>query len=200
MSQRPKDSDQPARILTHPTARAGSPPPIVGEVERLARRYLEPCLREFLSAADDDLFDRADRAASGNDQQHFYEGMRALRMGRREITREFFAELQRGFRLQDDADSATATHTRTDESVETRIEGLSLVDNDDLEERVAIDAMIARVEEVQPLVQHLITRRMRHAMELPETDAIDHPLAPRRLGACFARALTATDTDHLNFG
>ncbi|GGJ96912.1 DUF1631 domain-containing protein [Pseudomonas matsuisoli] len=119
---------------------AGRVPAALVPVRDKSANQLKQALQTLFDNADDTLFEMADRAVSNAEQNAFFEAMRDLRLKRKSIERDFLQGVFDAFaalnEYRDPRASAQAAQS---------FESLSLVQNDELEETVAVDAMVAKV-------------------------------------------------------
>lgn len=119
------------------------------------RQSLTKLLRQLFDKADDKLFELADNAANNQDQNVFFDSMREVRLKRREVEAGVLSVIDNAYAAVLSM-SAAAGHEQTEE---TSLDNLSLVANEELEELVAVDAMVARAKENNTeAVQHLSMR------------------------------------------
>jgi hypothetical protein len=122
------------------TSDSSALPGIYGRIRTLALDRLAPALAAMLDNADDALFERADKAENSQDQGSFFMAMRQLRLGRRDLEDGFRTALQNSFERTRTARASSSPQTGAIDSDYD----LSLVDNEALEESIAIDGMIAK--------------------------------------------------------
>ncbi len=140
---------------------------------------LKALLGRMFDSADDALFELADRAGSNSDQSLYFDAMREVRLKRKQIEMTFLQGVARAF--------AELPRERVEARVETVVdfETLDLVQNDELEERVAIDSMVSRASSQQGReLQHLTLRMDCLMRPVAVTDA-SNPLGPRVLCVAF---------------
>nr|WP_312508505.1 DUF1631 domain-containing protein [Pseudomonas luteola] len=148
-----------------------------------AAQRLNAALQQLFDNADDALFEMADRATSNNEQNLFFEAMRDLRLKRKTIERNFLQRYFERFAGLNQAD--TAKNTAQLDAIS--FEDLSLVQNDQLEESVALDTMVTKAVTRNALaLGHL---SIRFNTQLSRTlDENSNPLAPRPLCEAFLDA------------
>lgn len=155
----------------------------------LADERLAALLRHMLDHTDDALFERAEKAGSNQEQQLFFEAMRDVRRGRQ----DFEARFRKGI---DDAHAGAPMPGRhgSDEAA-AEPEALSLVDDQELEERLAIDGMIskARTRSSEALA-HLCACLDADAGRVWAT-AMTNPVDPGRICATLEQAAAALRMD-----
>ncbi len=146
-----------------------------------AAQQLRLALQTLFDNADDSLFEIADRATSNAEQNAFFEAMRDLRMKRRGIERSFLQQVFESFSKLNQYEIGKPAPQ------EASFESLALVQNDELEESVAIDTMVAKVmsRASQPL-SHLTTRI--NVLVSKKLDDKNNPLGPQQLCEYFLEA------------
>ena len=126
-------------------------PATVSLVHVRSKQVLLERLKIFFDQADDSLFEMADRADSNQEQNIFFESMREVRVQRRSIEIKFSDAVDFAFSA---LSSAGIPQLDAEEIEPIKSEALSLVQDDDLEEMVAVDSAAARAtnlcgEEIQ---------------------------------------------------
>lgn len=169
-----------------PTSPVGRLPVALIHVRDKAAQQLKQALQSLFDNADDTLFEMADRATSNAEQNAFFEAMRDLRLKRKNIERGFLQKVFEAFanlnqyqigRSQPALDAVT-------------FESLSLVQNDELEETVALDAMVAKVVSRDGIaLGHLNTRL--NAVISKKLDDKTNPLGPALLSEYFLDACSS---------
>ncbi len=138
-----------------PNAGAGRLPVILVQVRDKAALQLKQALQALFDNADDTLFEMADRATSNLEQNAFFEAMRDLRLKRKSIERVYLQKVFEEFSALNQVQSGKSVPTLDTVSFDS----LSLVQNEELEESVAVDAMVARVmSRDATALAHLSTR------------------------------------------
>ncbi|MCQ4288134.1 DUF1631 domain-containing protein [Pseudomonas stutzeri] len=168
----------PEQKQTSPTGRL---PVALISVRDKAAQQLRLALQTLFDNADDSLFEIADRATSNAEQNAFFEAMRDLRMKRRGIERSFLQQVFESFSKLNQYEIGKPAPQ------ESSFESLALVQNDELEESVAIDTMVAKVmsRATQPL-SHLTTRM--NVLVSRKLDDKSNPLGPQQLCEYFLEA------------
>lgn len=130
-------------------ARLARLPAVIHSLNERGQKFLASALETYFDAADDALFDLADKARSNHEQNVFFDSMREVRVQRRSCERRFFEMIDEAFsRLAGEEGKALAKS-----DAELSAEALSLVQNEDLEQLVALESTVARAmrEHVQVL-------------------------------------------------
>lgn len=122
-----------------------------------ARQQLQLFLRELFDKVDDAMFELADKASNNHDQNIFFDSMREVRIRRRAMEASFFRSIDISFARLLDPNAYRDEKQVSDAAVS--LDDLSLVKNDELEEMVAIDAMVNKAnEQFSEAIQHLTLR------------------------------------------
>jgi len=124
-----------------PTSPVGRLPVALIQVRDKAAQQLKQNLQSLFDNADDTLFEMADRATSNAEQNAFFEAMRDLRLKRKNIERGFLQKVFESFANLNQYEIGKPQPALDAVSFDS----LSLVQNDELEETVALDAMVAKV-------------------------------------------------------
>ena len=157
-------------------AAAGRLPMPLAQVRDKAAMQLKQALQGLFDNADDTLFEMADRASSNAEQNAFFEAMRDLRLKRKNIERGFLQKVFESFTTlnQYEVDSPAP------QLGAVSFESLSLVQDDVLEESVALDAMVSRVMSRDGAALGHLTTRL-NAMISRKLEDKTNPLGPRAL-------------------
>ena len=171
---------------------AGSNRPVPAEVTRIRDTVvagLGDLLQGAFDAVDDSLFELANNARSNNEQNRYFEAMREIRIKRKGVERHFQNTVAQYFAAPPHT-GALQEETLGDQS---NPETLALVGNDDLEEQVALNAMItkAKAHFQGPLLQ-LQTRFGQVYPEATDESPVN-PMAPEHLCSAFTEAIQALE-------
>ncbi|MEO4049240.1 DUF1631 domain-containing protein [Pseudomonas sp. CAU 1711] len=159
-----------------PTSPAGRLPVALTQVRDKAAQQLKQAMQGLFDNADDTLFEMADRAASNTEQNAFFEAMRDLRLKRKSIERGFLQRVFESFNTLNQYEIGAAPVLQAS----VPFESLSLVQDDVLEESVALDAMVSRVlNRAGGALGHLTTRF--NAVISKKLEDKTNPLGPRVL-------------------
>lgn len=122
-----------------------------------ARQHLQGLLRDYFDKVDDAMFELADKANNNQDQNIYFDSMREVRLRRRAMETAFFRSID--IRFAQLLDHNAYRDDEQSEKKEFSLDELSLVQDEDLEEMVAVDGMINKANEqfAEP-IQHLTLR------------------------------------------
>ncbi|MCC5858357.1 MAG: DUF1631 domain-containing protein [Ectothiorhodospiraceae bacterium] len=157
----------------------------------LAERYREfsdqrlgDLLNRMLDQVDDTLFDRAERAASSTDQSSYFTAMRQMRLQRRQLEHAFRDALRAGHQQA----SAVAEAPSGEQD-------LSLVDNERLEEDLAIESMVTRAKARSTQALDHLCQRLNHLEPGAPVNPDNLAVGPGRLCATFADVISPLQLD-----
>lgn len=177
-------------VSSHLGANDNGLPREIHQVWQTVSPGLGDLLGGALDAIDDSLFELANGARSNNDQNRYFETMREVRIKRKGIEKQFQQGLTNLFRHPPGSD---INRRREDTPQSVSADNLSLVDNDDLEEQVAINAMInkAAVSFQGTLLQ--LQTRLTSLYPGCNSENPVNPLAPEHLSNLFRDACSDLD-------
>jgi hypothetical protein len=143
--------------------------------------------RETLDAVDDALFDMAEKANSNAEQARYFDGMREVRRRRGDIEHRFQEHLVQGL-----AEFAEGRAKRSGDALQSTPQprdSLSLVENEELEQSLAVTAMASRAEGKLGQTLYALNRRLEQIVSTTEVDDNNNPLAPGALASAFRAAI-----------
>ncbi|VXC52163.1 Thymidine phosphorylase [Pseudomonas sp. 9AZ] len=168
-----------------PTSPVGRLPVALTNVRDKAAQQLKAALQALFDNADDTLFEMADRATSNAEQNAFFEAMRDLRLKRKNIERGFLQKVFEAFATLNQYEIGKPAPLDA-----VSFDTLSLVQNDALEESVALDSMVAKVVSRDgAALSHLTTRF--NAMVSKKLDDKSNPIGPASLCEFFLDACSS---------
>ena len=165
-----------------PISPVGRLPVALTQVRDKAAQQLKQALQGLFDSADDSLFEMADRATSNVEQNAFFEAMRDLRLKRKTIERGFLQKIFESFATLNQYEIG-----KTPLLDAVSFDGLSLVQEDQLEEAVAVDAMVSKVLNRDCVALGHLTTRL-NTLVSKKVDDRSNPLGPRALCEAFLDA------------
>ena len=156
----------------------------------LAQKELKLFLRTMFDSADDTLFKLSDKASSNEQQERFFNAMRAVRLQRRQMETKFFEGFRKSFL---DLSAGISIAARQQDKVS--VESLSLVQNDELEERVALETMSNKTASANKTTLSYLNQRLAYLLGKDELAEADNPVAPINLCDAFADSIHLLDLD-----
>jgi hypothetical protein len=157
-----------------------------------ARLQLQAMLRDLFERADDALFELADKTTNNHEQNLYFDSMREVRIRRRAVEAAFFRSIDIGFAQLLDHNAYRNEQVGTAD--ELSLDNLSLVRDDELEERVAVEGMSHKAnEQYAELIQHL-TMRIDHLVPVKVYQK-NNPLGADGLCSAFCKAASDLHID-----
>ena len=147
-------------------------------------------IRELFDHADDDMFKLADKSDQDIIETQYFAAMRQLRKLRDSIEQAFIRHLRTSY------SDFWITHNllqQTDK--ELCCEDLSLVNDDELEEQLAIDGMISKAESRYSLELHGLGARFAKIARIEKLDLKDNPVGPYQFVEGFRIAFRQWEGD-----
>ena len=165
---------------------------VSGIRERLGQTTLPHLMQDLFERLDDELYALSDRSASDEMQGRYFDAMRQLRKLRRSIEQGFYREVSGCFeRFWADPRLPVAVSTAggVDEG------SMSLVDDDDLEENLAISAMVSKAENRFHQTLFAVNKRLAFVTGINDIDPPHSPVGPKVLAEAFAKSLSSWHGD-----
>ncbi len=160
-------------------------PVLLRQVRENALSIFSAHLENLFSSCDDLFFDLSSRATSNNEQNLYFESMREVRLKKNGVIAAFKQEFETGFYQL--PDSHPQQH-RTQAAENTSNGTLSLVQNDTLEQDVAISSMISKARvNCQESLYHL-NLRFDYLIANTTISEQNNPIDPQQICHYFATA------------
>ncbi|SET00926.1 Protein of unknown function [Marinobacter segnicrescens] len=178
----------------HDRPSAGGPvtvPPEVSRIRDTVVAGLGDLLQGAFDAVDDSLFELANNARSNNEQNRYFEAMREIRIKRKGVEKQFQHSVGALFDHPPLADADQNSQDQPRQQDSTSADSLSLVQDDELEEQVALSAMIskARAYFQGPLLQ--LQTRFTVIYPTASEERPVNPMLPDYICRAFANAAGA---------
>jgi len=162
----------------------------ISKICQEASRDLNEMLQSMFDGIDDSFFELANNARTNNEQNRFFEAMREIRIKRKGIESDFDSVINTLF-----SPVRVLRHSSSSDNQikHPGIDGLALVQNEDLEENVAISSMStkAKANFQGPLLQfHARIGKLYGASELSN---ISPPLDPKDISKAFSDACNSIE-------
>ncbi len=158
---------------------------------RAVRKGLSPLLQSFFESVDDALFDMAEKAENNAQQTHYFDGMREVRRKRSDAEQTFEQEFEKSlkaFRKGEPLRKGQGQQAVTEDD-------LTLVDEQELEESLAISEMAAKGENRLSRSLHALSQRLGAIQRSQPPGNEQNPLAPLNLSMCFKVAADQFDVE-----
>lgn len=169
------------------SGRRGTAMKEVQNIREVVTAGLSDLLQGTFDSVDDSLFELANNARSNNEQNRFFEAMREVRIKRKGVEKRFQEAL---FNLFDTPPSPSSARTPAGESLTA--ESLSLVNNDVLEQEVAINAMVSKAKAHFQGTLLQLQVRFSVLYGRPESEPVN-PLSPEHLCAALVESIADLD-------
>lgn len=168
---------------------------LLGSVRAITLKRSHELATHLLDNVDDALFDLAEKAESNAAQTQYFDGMREARKKRPLVERLFGEEVTRGFgefamgrpRSRTDGSDSAAAAARSGQ--------LSLVDDSELEESLAIASMVSKADSRLASALHALNQRLGVICGGHRIDDGNNPLGPAALAHGFRTALRELEVD-----
>ena len=168
----------------------------LGDLMKLVRsislKRINGLVGTLFENVDDALFDLAERAGSNAIQTEFFEGMREVRKKRQLVERMFQEHATRAFAEFADGNLRPA---KSDVMPQANGSGLSLVDDVELEESLAVTSMVAKAENRLQRSIYQVNQRLAVIIGGAKVDDTTNPIGPTVLGNAFRAAIREFDVN-----
>lgn len=171
-------------------AKGGAQGALLSSVRAIALKRLGALADALFDSVDDALFDLSERSG-GSSQMRFFDGMREIRRKRPQAQSAWLDLVARNFALLERPDPARAARERKSGGVDD----LELVDEQKLEEEIAIAAMSEKASVRLNRALYALEQRMSHLLGGRAVDSTNNPLGPRLLSEAFGHALAELVVD-----
>ena len=156
-------------------------------VKRFAVRGLNDLIRVLMESVDDALFELSEKVENDRDRNMYFEAMREIRLKRKGILQKFDEELQLNF-------NHLIINKPLSKQSETLSE-LSLVDQSELEDQLAIDNMISKARPHFEDDLFAVVERLKVVLHRKKIQDDQNPLDPKAICDSFHEASSLLDTD-----
>jgi len=151
-------------------------------LQESAKTFLAPQIAAVFDHVDDTFFDLADRAENSRYQTVYFDAMRLIRVERKAIEHHFFNTLASNFqRLGDKKYRGNIASSRGGKSLE-------LVENEDLEEIIALDTMVSKTSELCKAELESLSARV-NSLVPAVISAKNNPVGPDAICEAFNSAV-----------
>jgi hypothetical protein len=157
-----------------------------------SHKSLTHLIKNMLDKADDMLFGFSSKADSDRSQQTYLDAMREVRLKRSAIEQGFSSALNQSFEdFENDKELPDFTQ---DGSVDNS-DSMALVDDDRLEESMAIVNMAEKVDRLIPRELYEVKARIKSVYQCKDSETDIHPLSPVTLANAFAQTFNNMDIE-----
>lgn len=160
------------------------------ELRDMTRKVLSEKLSTVFEHVDDAFFDLADRAESNSEQTAYFDAMRMIRLERKAIEQKFSISIDQAFQQLGDVNYQGIAY----DSEKPGGFNLEVIENEDLEETIALDAMVSKVSQHEKHELKKIIARINFLVPA-EVMANSNPLGPEIICHALNDALESLDID-----
>lgn len=160
------------------------------ELRDMTRKYLSEKLSTVFEHVDDTFFDLADRAESNSEQTAYFDAMRMIRLERKAIEQKFSISIDQAFQQLGDVNYQGIAY----DSEKPGGFNLEVIENEDLEETIALDAMVSKVSQHEKHELKKVIARINFLVPA-EVKANSNPLGPEIICNALNDALEPLDID-----
>jgi len=190
--------DPPGKVVDLHTRQSGSTTgtgpsernsELVTTCRKMAQKFLGETVSTLFDKVDDALFDMAEKAENTNSQTNLFDGMREVRRKRPVIERLFQESVANQFN-----DFTAMTSGLESMATSQGKDGLSLVEEDALEENLAVSAMVGKAENRCARVLYALEQRITVLAGGTKIEAATNPLSPGAICQSFHDSMSELDS------
>lgn len=165
---------------------------LLRSVRSIALGRLQALVSTLFENVDDALFDLAEKAENNAVQTQFFDGMREVRKKRQLVERMFHDHLNREFSRFASGKPPPHTESTGDGNQDGE---LSLVDDRELEESLAVTSMISKAENRYARLLYTVNQRLSVISGGTRIDDAGNPFGPAAVARCFRLAMRELEAD-----
>ncbi len=166
---------------------------LVESFKSQSTQYARTLMQSMFDSADDRLFEMAEKADNNADQSVYFDSMRIVRLKRKEIESDYRKNIENLF--SDFWNPKPASRETSLNDNDLSCENLSLMEEVDLEESLAISTLTTKIRSNYAQEIHAIEQRLMHIAPGIEINSQTNPLDPENLCAAFKDATDTLDTE-----
>jgi hypothetical protein len=169
-------------------------PKVFNEVREQGQKSLLTLVQMMFDQVDDALFELADRAVNNAEQNMYFESMREMRIKRRGMEMIFGQSIKASFRQLTGVDP---NNTAAEPPLlhEITPNSLSLVANEELEELVAVDSMVAKASSQFTEMISALSTRLDTLVNHQSVNNPNNPFGPTIICQAFVETCTNLELD-----
>lgn len=154
---------------------------LLGNISDQSIEIATQLIDQFFSATDDLFYELSERASTNNEENLYFEAMRAIRVSKIELENTFLSELQQNFEL-------IAKRSDTKEGGANNEDELSIVGREDLEVQLAQKNMADRTRDSYKQELYDLVARLDHFLKNCSVTEVNNPIDPMQLSRSFVYA------------
>ncbi len=167
---------------------------LLDAVNEIAVSRVHKLAANLFENVDDALFDLAEKAESNTIQARYFDGMREVRRKRQLVERVFVNNVQNHFKRfasgKNVPGAAAARGPAKDDEDE-----LSLVDEGELEESLAVTSMVSKAENTYARTLYAVNQRLSVISGGRKVEDNSNPIGPASICECFRGAMQELEAD-----
>lgn len=167
---------------------------LLNAVSKVALKRIRELAGSLFENVDDALFDLAEKAESNAVQTRYFDGMREVRRKRQLIERLFIENCQNRFKLFANG-KLPAPSPAVGGNKDNRDGELSLVEETELEESLAVTSMISKADNRYARLLYSVNQRLSVISGGSKVIDGNNPVGPACLCDCFRQAMQELDAD-----
>ncbi|MDM3871064.1 DUF1631 family protein [Porticoccus sp. W117] len=175
------------------TARKRRPAELDPALQMLASKsvnFIADRLEVVFEQVDDTFFDLADNAENNQQQTVYFDAMRVLRMNRNSIEQECLKYVRSGFYES----TLTSLLVAAAEESDADLDSMELMENDEVEQKVAFEVMVRRAEEHSKRGLQILCKRLDSLYGCQVNDT-NNPLGGEAICRAFQQATEKVELD-----
>jgi len=165
---------------------------LYSQCEELTLKHLKAILQKMFDHADDTLFALAEKTDATTDSTAYFDSMRIVRLKRNEIESQHFSYIKQAF--EDLKNDKATTQQNSNELDSLSMDDLSLIEDADLEENIAIKNIVSKVSHHCSLDLSHIEKRLSHILNT-DVSAQNNPVGPEVICNTFMQAAATLDIE-----
>ena len=167
---------------------------LLDAVSKIALERAQKLVGNLFENVDDALFDLAEKAESNAIQTQYFDGMREVRRKRKLIERLFVDNCRANFKLFANGKLPAQAVGPVPVDENSRSE-LSLVEETELEESLAVTSMISKADNRYARLLYSVNQRLSVISGGSRVVDANNPLGPAALATCFRNAMRELEAD-----
>jgi hypothetical protein len=165
----------------------GSRNPVYNSIKRFSLDGLGDLIRVSMENVDDALFELSDKVDNDSERKLYFKAMREVRLQQEALRQKFIDEMTQSFDRALEGDSASA---REDDEEE-----LTLIELDELEDKIAIGNMVTRARPRFEEELFALSERLKLVLKRKTFTESENPLDPKAICESFHNASALLETD-----
>ncbi len=161
----------------------------------IAQKRIAALATQLFGGVDDALFDLAERANNNQAQARFFDGMREVRRKRQQAEAQLQEQIARNLADFEAGRVAPTAEEALSETSQRGKDELALVDEAELEETLAINAMVDKTDTRLNRQIYALNQRFGALLGGRKIDNANNPIGPKLLSRAFGHAVREFEVD-----